>query len=270
MKLKFTILGCGSSGGVPRLDSEWGKCDPANPRNRRRRCSLLAERGEGAKRTRVLIDTSPDLREQLLGTGSGHVDAVLYTHDHADHTHGIDELRVVALNTHRRVPVYADSVTGESLRNRFVYCFRDAPGYGATLEYRQLEAGRPVRIDGGGGQITALPFLQQHSAAYTSMGFRIGGLAYSPDVSDLPEESWPALEGLDCWIVDALRMTPHPGHFSVDQALGWIERFKPKRAILTHMHVDLDYETLRKLLPAHVEPAYDGMELEWEGPNAGG
>ncbi len=264
MKLKATILGCGSSGGVPRIDGNWGKCDPGNPRNRRSRCSLLLERGNPGKETRVLIDTSPDMRAQLLQAKAPRVDAVLYTHDHADHTHGIDELRVFALNSKTRVPIYMDKVTGDSLRERFTYCFNSSPNYPPTLESRLLEPLQSVTVPGPGGTITALPFVQSH-ASMTSLGFRIGGIAYSPDVSDLSPASVEALQDLDVWIVDALRYQPHPGHFSVEQALAWIEKIKPRRAILTHLHIDLDYATLTRTLPAGVEPAHDGLVIEWEG-----
>jgi phosphoribosyl 1,2-cyclic phosphate phosphodiesterase len=265
MTLKLTILGCGASGGVPRVGNHWGACDPGNPRNRRSRCSLLVER-QGAKgETSVLVDTSPDLREQLIEAGAGWLDGVLYTHDHADHTHGIDDLRQVTFNGHRRVDVYYDEATGKLLRSRFAYCFEARPGsdYPPILNGHEIGAGETVRIDGAGGAIEALPFRQLHGQG-ESLGFRFGRAAYSPDVSDLPEDSLKVLQGLDLWIVDALRYTPHPSHFSLEQALDWIARLKPKRAVLTHMHGDLDYGTLASALPPGVEPAYDGMVLETE------
>jgi phosphoribosyl 1,2-cyclic phosphate phosphodiesterase len=265
MTLKLTILGCGASGGVPRVGNHWGACDPGNPRNRRSRCSLLVER-QGAKgETSVLVDTSPDLREQLIEAGAGWLDGVLYTHDHADHTHGIDDLRQVTFNGHRRVDVYYDEATGKLLRSRFAYCFEARPGsdYPPILNGHEIGAGEMVRIDGAGGAIEALPFRQLHGQG-ESLGFRFGRAAYSPDVSDLPEDSLKVLQGLDLWIVDALRYTPHPSHFSLEQALDWIARLKPKRAVLTHMHGDLDYATLASALPPGVEPAYDGMVLETE------
>jgi phosphoribosyl 1,2-cyclic phosphate phosphodiesterase len=266
MTLKLTILGCGTSGGVPRVGDHWGACDPANPKNQRRRCSLLAERAGPEGATTALVDSSPDLRQQLLDAGVGWLDGVLYTHDHADHTHGIDDLRMVSFNGHRRVDVYYDAATGKQLRARFAYCFDTPPGseYPAILKGHDIRAGEPVKISGPGGAIEALPFRQIHGQGET-LGFRFGGIAYSPDVSDLPEESLKALEGLDVWILDALRYTPHPSHLSVEQALGLIARVKPKRAVLTHMHVDLDYETLGRELPEGVEPAYDGMVLTTEG-----
>jgi phosphoribosyl 1,2-cyclic phosphate phosphodiesterase len=266
MSLRVTILGCGTSGGVPRVGNHWGACDPANPKNRRRRCSLLVERDGAGGETALLVDTSPDLRQQLLDAGTGWVDGVLYTHDHADHVHGIDDLRQVAFNGRRRVDVYFDAATGELLRSRFAYCF-DAPAgsdYPPILRGHKIVAGETVKISGAGGAIEALPFRQIHGSSET-LGFRFGGIAYSPDVNDFPEESLEALRDLDVWIIDALRPAPHPSHLSVEQALGWIARVRPKRAVLTHMHVDLDYATLARQLPQGVEPAYDGMVLTTEG-----
>ena len=265
MSLQVTILGCGTSGGVPRVGDHWGACDPANPKNRRRRCSLLVQRHGAGGDTGVLVDTSPDLRQQLLDAGTGWIDGVLYTHDHADHVHGIDDLRQVAFNGRRRVDVYFDEATGKLLRSRFAYCFESPAGsdYPPILRGHEIVAGETVKIGGAGGAIEALPFRQMHGSGET-LGFRFGGLAYSPDVSDFPEESLKALHDLDVWVIDALRPAPHPSHFSVEQALAWITRVKPKRAVLTHMHVDLDYATLSRELPQGVEPAYDGMVLTTE------
>jgi phosphoribosyl 1,2-cyclic phosphate phosphodiesterase len=266
MTLRLTILGCGTSGGVPRIGNIWGACDPHNPKNRRRRCSLLVRRADGEGVTTVLVDSSPDIREQLLDTGTRWLDGVLYTHDHADHVHGIDDLRMVAYNGHRRVDAFYDAATGRILRQRFDYCFETPQGseYPAILDGHEIRAGEPVSIIGVGGAIQALPFRQRHGQSET-LGFRFGGIAYSPDVSDFPEESLKHLEGLDVWIIDALRYSPHPSHFSVEEALSWIARVKPKRAVLTHMHVDLDYGRLLSELPEGVEPAYDGMALTTDG-----
>lgn len=262
MSLTFTILGCGSSGGVPRPALGWGACDPKNPKNRRRRTSLLVERREGAGVTRVLVDTTPDLREQLLDADVSWLDGVLYTHAHADHTHGIDDLRALVLYKRRRVDVYVDAVTSQFLRDRFGYCFSTPPGseYPPILNEHRIAAGQSLSISGEGGTIPILPFRQIHGDIQ-SLGFRFGGLAYSCDVSDLPTESIDALNGLDVWILDALRYTRHPSHFSVADALDWIERIKPRYAILTNLHADLDYDALRQKLPPHVEPAYDGMRI---------
>jgi len=263
MSLKLTILGCGSSAGVPRIGGYWGACDPANPRNRRRRCSVLLERQGPGGRTRVLIDTSPDLRQQLLDADVGELQAVLYTHDHADHTNGIDELRAIALNTRKRVPVWADERTGDMLLTRFNYCFHMAPGsdYPPILELNRLTPGRTVLVDGPGGGIAALPFEVVHGGI-RALGFRIGDAAYTPDLNGIPDESLAALTDLDLWIVDALRLTPHPSHFTLDETLQWIARLAPRRAVLTNMHIDLDYAALCADLPPNVVPAFDGMALE--------
>jgi phosphoribosyl 1,2-cyclic phosphate phosphodiesterase len=263
MSLTFTILGCASSGGVPRPALGWGACDPANPKNRRRRCSLLVERQGPAGVTRVLVDTSPDLREQLIDANVDWLDGILYTHEHADHTHGIDDLRGLYLRARRRLDVYADDATARMLMTRFSYCFVQPPGseYPPILTMHGLNPGQPLTITGKGGPVTAMPFAQDHGDIQ-SLGFRFGSLAYSSDLHDLPAASLEALAGLDLWIVDALRYTPHPSHFSVDDALAWIARLKPARAVLTNMHTDLDYEELRARLPDGVEPAHDGMRIE--------
>ena len=262
MTNRITILGCGSSGGVPRIGNDWGACDPANPRNRRRRCSaLVTKTGEGGT-TRVLIDTSPDLREQMLSASVTDLDAVLYTHEHADHTHGIDDLRAFFLMKRSRVQVWADDATGRMLTTRFSYCFYAAPGsdYPPILQLNAMEAGKTVTIDGAGGAITALPF-QVHHGTIDALGFRFGDMAYTPDIDGVPEQSISALENLDLWIVDGLRRTRHPSHWSLPQTLDWIARMKPKRAVITNMHLDLDFATLKGELPVGVEPAYDGLEL---------
>jgi phosphoribosyl 1,2-cyclic phosphate phosphodiesterase len=261
--LKFTILGCGSSGGVPRPALGWGDCNPDNPKNRRRRTSLLVEKHGSAGVTRILVDTSPDLREQLIDAKVDWLDAVLYTHEHADHTHGIDDLRSYFIKHRRRVDVYLDAPTGAVMRARFGYCFATPAGseYPPIVTEHRLTAGQPVTIQGEGGPLAALPYLQQHGDI-ASLGFRFGNMAYSCDVKDIPVQSLPALADLDVWIVDALRYRPHPSHLSLDEALGWIGRIKPRRAILTNLHTDLDYDVLRSKLPAHIAPAFDGMTFE--------
>jgi phosphoribosyl 1,2-cyclic phosphate phosphodiesterase len=263
MTLTLTILGCGSSAGVPRPALGWGRCDPNNPRNRRRRCSLLAERSSREGTTRILIDTSPDLREQLIDADVDHIDAVFLTHEHADQTHGIDDLRSVVLHQRRRIPVYVNQSTAKDVMHRFSYCFTSPPGsdYPPILTQQSIEAGESHTIDGKGGPLTLSAFIMQHGNI-PALGYRIGDAAYTPDVSDIPELSWPSLQNLDLWIIDGLRYAPHPSHFSVDDALSWIERFKPRRAVITNMHSDLDYEVLRQSLPPKVIPAYDGMQLK--------
>lgn len=261
--MTFRILGCASSPGNPRIGNDWGSCDPKNPKNRRRRASLLVTRTDGVgKVTRVLVDAGPDLREQMLDAGVGHVDGVIFTHAHADHIHGIDDLRALYLNNRRMVDVWADEPTSKRLHEAFGYCFRSPPGsaYPPILEEHRLVAGHAVSIQGEGGAVVVMPFRQTHGDT-ESLGLRFGDVAYSTDVSDFPAESLPHLHKLDLWILDALRTRSHPSHLSVDEAVGWIARKKPKHAVLTHLHNELDYETLKARLPAGVEPAFDGLEI---------
>ncbi len=262
MKLDITILGCGSSGGVPRPALGWGACNPDNPKNRRRRCSILVERHGAEGKTQLLVDTSPDLREQLLGADVQKLDGILFTHEHADHTHGIDDLRGLFIRHRRRLDAWLDEPTSRAMHARFGYCFMTPPGseYPPILNEHRLVPGKPVTIEGDGGPIAALPVLQDHGDI-PSLGFRFGNVAYSADLVGMPDESAAALTGLELWIVDALRHTPHPSHFSLSQALEWIDRLKPKRAVLTNMHTDLDYDALRETLPAGVVPGYDGMQI---------
>ena len=263
--LEVTILGCGSSTGVPRLGGpdgagDWGACDQTNPKNRRRRCSILVRRRAGAGVTAVLVDTSPDLREQLLDAHCAHLDGVLITHDHADQTHGLDDLRTIAYRMRKRVDVYSDRDCLGILKQKFGYTFETPPGseYPPILKAHEIAPGSAFEIAGEGGAIPVLPFAQQHGRI-ESLGFRFGALAYSSDVNALSDETFAMLAGLDCWILDSLRYTPHPTHANVETALAWIARVKPRRAVLTNLHMDLDYEALRRALPANVEPAYDGM-----------
>jgi phosphoribosyl 1,2-cyclic phosphate phosphodiesterase len=263
VSLTFTILGCGSSSGVPRPALGWGACNPNNPKNRRRRCSLLVELSNGAGKTSVLVDTSPDLREQLIDANVDWLDAVLITHEHADHTHGVDDLRSLFIRHRKQLDIYLDEPTSRVMFHRFNYCFVQPPGsqYPPMATEHRLQPGQSLTITGAGGPLTAHSFLQHHGDI-DSLGFRFGNLAYSSDLIRLPDESLPVLEGLDVWIVDALRYKPHPTHFSVDDALQWIARLQPKRAILTNLHADLDYDELSARLPANVVPAYDGMRIE--------
>ena len=259
-QLHVTILGCGSSGGVPRLGGDWGDCDPNNPKNARRRCSLLVSRTNGLGTTRVLIDTSPDLRMQLLDAGVGQLDAVIYTHAHADHVHGIDDLRMIVFNMRQRLPVWADAGTCNALMSRFAYAFVQPAGssYPPICDLNQIDG--PVTSPGAGGPITLEGFAVEHGDI-NALGFRIGPVAYLPDVSNIPETVWVTLQNLDCWIVDCLRRTPHPSHAHLARTLDWIGRAAPKQAVLTNMHVDLDYAVLDAETAAHITPAYDGLTL---------
>jgi phosphoribosyl 1,2-cyclic phosphate phosphodiesterase len=261
--LRFTILGCGSSGGVPRLGGDWGDCDPDNPKNRRRRCSMLVERLAGDAVTRVLIDTSPDMRAQLLDAGVGTLDGVVYTHSHADHVHGIDDLRQVVFNMRHRLPVWADAPTQDALLSRFAYAFVQPEGspYPSILDLRSIDGA--FEVPGPAGPIAFTPFRVDHGSM-EALGFRIGNLAYLPDVVAIPDESWPHLQGLDCWVLDALRRKPHPTHAHLALALDWIARTKPAQAVITNMHLDMDYATLVDELPKGIAPAYDGMVLTFD------
>lgn len=263
-RIVATVLGCGSSGGVPRIGGNWGACDPGNPRNRRRRCSLLIEGWTGdSAPTRVLIDTGCDLREQLLDAGVDRLDAVLYTHEHADHTHGIDDLRVLALNGRRRVDVYFTAEAAARIVPSFAYCFTAPPGsgYPPILNQNLIAAGVPLAVNGPGGTITVTPFRQEHGDI-SSLGFRVGSFAYSCDLSGIPEESVLAVSGLSVWILDALRPTPHPSHLSLPESLEVIARYRPKQAVLTNLHIDMDYATVEANTPANVTPAFDGMRID--------
>jgi len=263
MGLRVTILGCGSSGGVPRVGGDWGACDPSNPKNTRRRCSLLLETGEADKTTMVLVDTSPDLRVQLLDADVRRLDAVVFTHEHADHSHGVDDLRPLVINARSRIDAWMDEPTSALLRQRFGYIFETPPGsdYPPLLTERRLAHGVPTVIAGRGAPpLTIVPFRLAHGSG-EALGLRIGGFAYAPDLSTIPAESQALFEGLDTLVIDALRYRRHPSHLSVEESLAAIARFKPRRAILTNLHTDLDYDALAGDLPAGVEPAFDGMRL---------
>ncbi len=262
-ELRFTILGCGSSGGVPRLGGQWGECDPTNPKNNRRRCSMLVDRITDAGKTSVLIDTTPDMRQQLLDAGVGELDAVVYTHAHADHVHGIDDLRMIVFNMRKRLNVWADGDTQNALYSRFGYAFiqpEDSP-YPPILDMHTIDG--DITISGKGGDITLTPFQVGHGSI-DALGFRVGDLAYLPDVATIEGEAWDALQDLDCWILDTLRRAPHPTHSHLEQSLEWIARVAPRRAVLTNMHIDLDYQTLEDETPDHITPAYDGMTISYQ------
>ena len=261
--MRITILGCGSSGGVPRLGGNWGACDPNEPRNARRRCSILVERITDKGTTTVLIDTSPDMRSQLLDAGVGRLDAVLYTHAHADHVHGMDDLRMIVINMRARLPVWADQPTHDALMDRFGYAFIQPDGsmYPPILDMNLMDG--DVMIDGPGGTLTFTPFLVPHGGM-DALGFRVNNVAYLPDVASIPDDVWPHLDGLRCWIVDALRRDPHPTHSHLSQTLDWIEKVQPREAVLTNMHNDLDYATLAAETPDHIQPAFDGMQLDFD------
>lgn len=262
-KLRATILGCGSSGGVPRIGNLWGACDPENPKNRRMRCSMLLEKFGKDGITRVLIDTSPDMRVQLLTANVSDLDGVIYTHSHADHTHGLDDLRMIVIQTKRRMNVWADMITQTDLFARFRYAFISPEGsnYPPICDMHTIEG--DITISGAGGDISLSPLPVKHGQI-TALGFRIGGLAYIPDVSQIPETTWEMLQGLDVWVLDALRYTTHPSHVHFERSLEWIARAAPKRAVLTNMHIDLDYDIVMAQTPDNIIPAHDGLQLTLE------
>jgi phosphoribosyl 1,2-cyclic phosphate phosphodiesterase len=266
-RLKFTILGCSSSPGVPRITGDWGACDPNEPKNRRSRAALLVERfDEQGRVTSVVIDTGPDFRTQMVAVGATDLHAVVLTHAHADHLHGIDDIRAFVYKNEHRMPVWADETTMGRVLEGFGYCFETPKGsnYPPIARANVIpEIGSSFDADGPAGPVTLLPFLQTHGDSF-SIGFRIGNFAYCTDVSDFPEASLQHMKNLDVLVIDCLQYRRHPSHLSLEQALAWIDRIKPKRAILTHMHIPLDYHTVRNETPDHVDPAYDGMVIEAE------
>ncbi|MGV8939358.1 MAG: MBL fold metallo-hydrolase [Allorhizobium sp.] len=263
---RFTLLGCASSPGVPRINGDWGACDPQNPKNRRTRASFMIEQiGPDGGRTVVVIDTGPDFREQMVRAKVDHIDAVIYSHAHADHLHGIDDLRGFFVMQHHRIPIHAEVETMKRIRQGFGYCLETPPGSNyppIAMPHVIADLDRPIEITGKGGTIRLQPLLQVHGDIQ-SLGMRIGDVAYCCDVSDFPASTVEKLSGLDVLVIDALQYRFHPSHLSLEQALGWIERFQPKRAFLTHMHVPLDYDTVMAETPAHVEPGYDQMVFEF-------
>lgn len=259
MSFKVTILGCGASAGVPTIGNIWGNCDPKNQKNRRRRSSIFIEYED----TQLLVDTSPDMREQLIDANISKFHAIFYTHEHADHTHGIDDLRLIYyLNNQKSIPVYTDERCMNELQERFPYLFgigdnRATPeDFNAFLEPHIISL-EPFLIK----DIPIIPFIQDHGTI-TTLGLRIEDFAYSTDVVNLDELAFEKLKGVKIWVVDCLRMTPSKVHAHLDKTLEWIERVNPQQAYFTQMSKDLDYDTLCKMLPPHIRPAYDGLTLQ--------
>jgi phosphoribosyl 1,2-cyclic phosphate phosphodiesterase len=256
--MKVTVLGCGASWGVPAIGPDWGRCDPADSRNRRRASLLIETLGRA-----VLIDTSPDLREQLLAAGVSRLDAVLLTHAHADHLHGIDDLRMISQLAGHAIPFYAGGPALGEAERRFGYAFRPAlagkPVYRPALAAQEIDG--PFSVAG----IPVVPFTQSHGFIET-LGFRIGAVAYSTDVVELDDDAFAALAGVELWVVDCLRREPHPTHAHLAKVLAWIERLRPRRAVLTHMDQSLDYRELSAELPDGVEPGHDGLVIELPEP----
>ena len=263
--LRFTMLGCGSSPGVPRITGDWGACDPENPKNRRLRSSMLVERIKPTgEKTIVVIDTGPDFRQQMVNAEVKRIDAIVYTHAHADHIHGIDDLRGFWLEQKKLIDIYADETTSARLHEGFRYCFETPRGsyYPPIVRDNRISSSPALsRVTGPGGSIQFEPLPQQHGSII-SLGFRIENIAYCSDVSGFPPETAARLAGLDTLVIDALQIEPHPTHISLSQSLEWIRKLAPKRAILTHMHTPLDYETVQAITPENVEPGYDGLVFE--------
>lgn len=263
-RLRLTVLGCGSSPGTPRITGDWGACDPSNPKNRRSRAAVLVERiADHQGTTRVVIDTGPDFRTQMLAAGVDRLDGVVYTHPHADHIHGIDDLRGYVLQQRHRIPIYADAPTMARLRDAFLYCFQTPAGssYPPIVTPNLIAHHEVFSISGEGGAIPFEPLPLIHGDLI-SLGFRIGTIGYCCDVSDLPDATAERLLDLDLLLIDALQYKPHPSHLSFSEALEWIERLRPRRAVLTHMHIPLDFDDVMRQTPSHVEPAYDGLAIE--------
>lgn len=252
--MKLRLLGAGTSSGVPRIGNDWGDCDPAEPRNRRTRASLLVE----ADGTRVLVDTSPDLREQLLSADVATVDAIIWTHDHADHTHGIDDVRQIFHALGHPVPGYARPTTAAELQAKFRYVTDGKDGYPPTISLNILP---DIQLF---GDVTCYVVDQPHgSISSAGIRFQYGDrtAGYATDFHVMTDAMRALYRGLDVWIVDALRRRPHPSHPTLDQVIAWVEELKPKRTVLMHMDQSMDYATLRATLPLGIEPGYDGMEI---------
>jgi phosphoribosyl 1,2-cyclic phosphate phosphodiesterase len=253
--VKVRILGCGTSSGVPRIGNDWGDCDPANPRNRRTRVSILVEHQD----TRILVDTGPDMREQLLSAGVAKVDAVIWTHEHADHVFGIDDLRQIYHHRGTPVPGYARPATRARLEGMFGYVFHGRHGYPSTVAMHDLPD--VLRV----GAVTIRVTDQPHgSISSAGLRFECDGksIGYATDISDMTDGMRALYTGLDVWIVDALRRRPHPTHPHLGQALGWVAELAPRRTALTHMDQSMDYAMLAAELPPTVVPGHDGLEFE--------
>ena len=257
--MRVTVLGCGSSAGTPSIEAGWGACNPANPKNRRLRPSILVEAGGKA----VLVDTSPDLRQQLLNADIHHLDAVLYTHAHSDHLHGIDDLRGINRRMNAAIPVFADAVTLKAIRQRFAYVFEplaeDATVYYKSTLEPQIEIRHGETFLAGGFSVTAIE--QDHGYVNTT-GFRIDDFAYSTDLITMHEDGFDMLKGIKVWMLGTFTDNPHPTHLDVDRALEWIEKVRPERAYLTHLSFGLDFDALQAKLPDNVFVAYDGMRFD--------
>ena len=259
--MRVTILGCGPSGGVPSIGGDqdtgyWGACNPKNPKNIRTRCSILVE----DQNTKILVDTSPDMRQQFLRHSLCDIDAVLFTHAHADHTHGIDDLRQVVRRKNGPVDIYGDQETLSSIERRFHYLF--TPTRPDVLGSKPWVVPHIVQPQFSVCSVKIQSFEQDHGFSTTSLGYRFGDFAYSTDAVALDDKAFDCLKGVKIWVVDCLRLDPHPTHSWLQQTLEWVNRVKPERAYLTHLGQELDYDHLQTLLPENVQPAYDGLLID--------
>ena len=254
--MKVTILGCGTSAGVPQIGCKCDVCKSNNPRNKRRRCSLFIE----SKGQRILVDTGPDLRCQCLDAGIGEVDALIFTHAHADHLHGLDDVRQINNVTGKRLPTYAHQTVLDRIEERFPYAFLGGQHQHGGFWRPDI---LPCPFEGTFqiGEVNIEPIRQKHGRG-VSWGFRIGGFAYSTDTDDIAGPALERLRGLDTWIVDALRERPHPSHAHLDKTLDWIAQVRPRISYLTHMNHEVDYQDWLDRTPEGVEPAYDGLVIE--------
>ena len=255
MSVKFTILGCGSSMGVPRADGFWGNCNPLEKKNNRTRCSALISN----KNCSILLDTSPDLRTQLLREKVKNIDKVFYSHGHADQTHGINDLRIFYLKNKKKIDVYTNSFTKKYLKKYFSYCFVDKKDYPAILNLKRLK--KKISFNANVNKITIKSIEVRHGRI-NCLAFIINDkCAYASDVNEIYKQDIKHFYNLKYFVVDCLRISPHPSHFHLQEVLSLIEIIKPKKTILTNLHSDLDYNYLLKILPKNVIPAYDGLSF---------